>query len=574
MGASRTEARLMCAMGLSHASPIVFESCEAIPFGGVMLLLPFLLECGLMSYSNHYHQRTSGYYNFDNLLIIIAFIYLCRIKSFEQIKHYPPGEFGKLVGYDRIPEVKKLRGMTGEITAQQCAEKWAASLAQRWIEKEEPSLYYIDGHVKVYHGYLARLGRKHVSRQRLCLPGVMEFWVNASDGSPYFYITADVNEKMNEMLKDEIIPELLTLHPVSDEHRQRMEENEKEPLFTLVFDREAYSPEFFIHLWDKYRIAVITYRKNVKVKWDESLFEEYTVSTTFGAETMKLHEQNFYSGKNDKYCLREIRRLCTDGHQTSIVSTNQILIIEEIASYMFARWSQEIFFRYMRQEYALDKIIQYSVDELEHDIKVVNVEYNNLSYRIKKEREKLKRRKADLYELEQKNTLQQDDEKENKKMMKEKLAVIESIQLIERQIADLIEWRKKIPYKIPLSQMPESTRYNQLNRESKMLQNIIKMICYRAETALANLLSPHFNRANQEIRALIKSVILSRSNMEVDNKNQVLTITLFPLSNQRSNEAVGNICEQINATNTVYPGTNLRLFFKITTIRFDPSQES
>ena len=38
---------------------------------------------------------------------------------------------------------------------------------------------------------------------------------------------------------------------------------------------------------------------------------------------------------------------------------------------------------------------------------------------------------------------QQDDEKENKKMMKEKLAVIESIQLIERQIADLIEWRKK-----------------------------------------------------------------------------------------------------------------------------------
>ena len=54
--------------------------------------------------------------------------------------------------------------------------------------------------------------------------------------------------------------------------------------------------------------------------------------------------------------------------------------------------------------------------------------------------------------------------------------------------------------------MPESIRYNQLNRDSKMLQNIIKMNCYRAETALANLLSPYFNRANQEIRALIKSV--------------------------------------------------------------------
>ena len=100
------------------------------------------------------------------------------------------------------------------------------------------------------------------------------------------------------------------------------------------------------------------------------------------------------------------------------------------------------------------------------------------------------------------------------------------------------------------------------------------MICYRAETALANLLSPHFNRASQEIRALIKSVIFSRSNMEVDNQNQELMITLYPLANLRSNEAVRKICEMVNATNTVYPGTNLRLVFNIATIQFVPSQES
>jgi hypothetical protein len=402
----------------------------------------------------------------------------------------------------------------------------------------------------------------------------VEFWVNASDGNPYFYITADVNEKMNEILSDEIIPQLIELHPVSDEQKQRMEADEKEPLFTLVFDREAYSPEFFVHLWDEYRIAVITYRKNVKDKWNESLFKDHTVSTTFGTETMKLHEQNFYSGKNNQYCLREVRRLCPDGHQTSIVTTHQVLIIEVIASHMFARWSQEIFFRYMRQEYALDKIIQYSVDELDKDLMVVNVEYNNLSYRIKKEREKLKRRKADLYALEQNNTLQQDDEQANGKWMKIKLTVIEGVQQIEHQIADLINQRSKIKYKIPLSQMPEATRYNQLNRESKMLQNIVKMICYRAETALANLISPHFNRANQEVRALIKSIIFTRSNIEVDNKNQKLRITLFPLSNQRSNEAVDKICEKVNDTNTLYPGTNLTLFFKIATVKFELSQES
>ena len=53
----------------------------------------------------------------------------------------------------RVPEVSKLRGMFKELTDQKCADKWAASLAQQWIGNDNPELYYIDGHVQVYHGY-------------------------------------------------------------------------------------------------------------------------------------------------------------------------------------------------------------------------------------------------------------------------------------------------------------------------------------------------------------------------------------------------------------------------------------
>ncbi|MDR2971443.1 MAG: hypothetical protein LBU83_05890 [Bacteroidales bacterium] len=563
IAASRTEERLLCAMGLPPA-PVQFESCQCIPFGGVMLLLPFLLECGLMSYRNHYSQRQRGYYNYDSLLIIIAFLYLCRIKNFEQTKHHSAGEFGKIVGSDRIPEVKKLRGMVSELTSQKCCDQWAASLSENWMANEAPQLYYIDGHVQVYHGYLANLGKKHVSRQRLCLPGVMEFWVNASDGRPYFYIAADVNEKMSEMLTAEIIPELIRLHHVSHQQRERMEANPDEPLFTLVFDREAYSPHFFAQLWEKHRIAVITYRKNVKDKWDESLFEEYTVPTTMRDETMKLAEQEFCSA-DGKYPMREVRRLCKDGHQTSIVTTNKILTIIMIASQMFARWVQENFFRYMRLEYDLDKIIQYTTDELDGDIKVVNVEYNNITYKIKREREKLSRRRSKLYEYDQKNPLEESDESENKKWMKKRLVIIEDIQSVEEQIESLVGQRKKIPYKIPISQMPENCRYNQLHKESKMLQNVIKMMCYRAETALANQLAPHYKRAEHEIRALVKSVINTSIDMEVDHEKEQLKITLYSMANQRSNQAVSKICDIVNETNTVYPGTNLRLIYKIAT---------
>lgn len=65
---------------------------------------------------------------------------------------------------------------------------------------------------------------------------------------------------------------------------------------------------------------------------------------------------------------------------------------------MFGRWVQENFFRYMRQEYSFDKILQYAVDEIDDDYMVVNREYSNIQYGIKKEREKLSRLKATLYD--------------------------------------------------------------------------------------------------------------------------------------------------------------------------------
>jgi hypothetical protein len=438
MGASRVEERFMCAMGLSTSATIEFESCESIPNGGVMLLLPFLLECGLMSYRDHYTQR-KGYYNFDSLFIILALIYLCRIKSIEQTKNYSPGEFGKLVGYDRIPEVKTLRSMIAEITEQKQGDQWAVALSKNWINREKPELYYIDGHVTVYNGYLANLGRKHVSRQRLCLPGVMSFWVNASDGSPYFYVTADVNEKMGEILNDNIVPDLLKLHPVSDEQKKKMSDNPDEPVFTLVFDREAYSPKFFTELWDKHRIAVITYRKNVKDKWDESQFTDYPVVTYMGNDDMKLSEQNFCA-KDGKYTMREVRKLNDDGHQTSIVTTNKVLSIAVIASYMFARWVQENFFRYMRLDYAFDKMIQYSTDELDGGIMVVNIEYSRLTSKIAKAKEKLHNREAKLYEFDEKNPpLKEENGKENKKLMKTRLTLVDHISKAKEEEANLVE---------------------------------------------------------------------------------------------------------------------------------------
>lgn len=195
--------------------------------------------------------------------------------------------------------------------------------------------------------------------------------------------------------------------------------------------------------------------------------------------------------------MREVRRLCPGGHQTSIVTTNYILHLSSITACMFGRWVQENFFRYMRQDYALDRIIQYAVDEIDSNIVVVNREYSNIQYKIKKEREKLSRLKARHYNV-------VDKDKAGQWMIKE----MECIALIkEKDIEELIQQRQAISYKIPLAQMPEGTRYSKLKEESKLFTNMVKIICYRAETAFANLMIPYYRRAEDEIRMLAKAAI-------------------------------------------------------------------
>lgn len=550
---------MFAALGLGSGSEVRFESCQSLEYGGVLFLMPFILANGLLSYQKYYSERDGGYYNFDQALLSLALMYLCRIKTPEQLKHVHPGEFGKLMGLDRVPEVRCLRGMLKELFLQKKAEEWGANLAQEWINDEQPGIYYIDGHVQVYSGHLANLGKKHSSRQRLCIPGMMEFWVNNARGMPYFFVTGEVNEKLQQAIEEQIVPQLNVLTKKTTPQAQPAYDNE--PVYTLVFDREAYSPAFFAKLWTNQHVAVITYNKNVRDQWDEAEFDDFETITDVGMIKMKLKEKHF---EVDRVKMREIRKLNPSGHQTSVVTTNPKLSTIHIAIYMFARWTQENFFRYMRQEYAFDKILEYGVDMIDGAIKVVNREYSNLTYLIKTIRVKIARRKAILFEFIEENI--NTALEETPKSIQKQLKVSEEINSLKKEENQAISKRKNTPYYISIDQMPENTRYNKLKTESKHLQNIVKMICYRADTAFANMLAPYYNKSNEEIRALVKSIIFCKADLDVDYTKNNITVTLYSLATPRDNKAVKNICTLLNETETEFPGTNLMLSYKSATI--------
>ncbi len=126
-----------------------------------------------------------GFYPLESIFLLLALIALARIPSLEALRYVAPGEWGKLMGLDRIPEVRTLRQKITQLCSEQgLAERWSNALAKQWMaqEPECAGVFYADGHVRVYHGKLTDLPRRYIARERLCLRGTTDYWVNAMDG--------------------------------------------------------------------------------------------------------------------------------------------------------------------------------------------------------------------------------------------------------------------------------------------------------------------------------------------------------------------------------------------------------
>jgi hypothetical protein len=108
-GATRSLERVAAAMGQLESAPVEFQATCDVTQGGVLLALPALLAAGLLRYAPQRYQLPNGFYGIDSILLLLALLALARIRSLEQLRYQAPGEWGKLLGLDRVPEVRTLR---------------------------------------------------------------------------------------------------------------------------------------------------------------------------------------------------------------------------------------------------------------------------------------------------------------------------------------------------------------------------------------------------------------------------------------------------------------------------------
>jgi hypothetical protein len=306
----------------------------------------------------------------------------------------------------------------------------------------------------------------------------------------------------------------------------------------------------------------------VQDQWPDQEFTSYTEQLPDGQEVeMDLAERGVLlqnKGSRKKIWAREIRKKSKSGHQTAIITTNYMLSALLIGFYMFSRWSQENFFKYMMQQFGLDHLVSYLKQDISDTQTVVNPKYRELSSLLKKATSRLNIRKVKFLDMEFGQI--PDDDKKAARYFEKKAELKEEIDQLQNQADHIKKEKKEVPYKIEHSELPDEQKLGNAINERKALLDNVKMIAYRAETAMANMIRHHMSHPD-EARKLLREVYNSDANLWVDKKNEKLTVEIHSMSYHKNDRVIQKLCEQLNQTETVFPGTNLVLRFKMVSLQ-------
>src|SRR5437588_4591 len=456
--------RLLAALGrLDDAQPL-FAPAQNLPRAGVLLAIPALVASGLLPAAEKiYESLRPSFYGLRTTLVAYVLLALLRIRRPEALKEYSPGELGRIVGLDRMPEVKTLRRKLSQLAKRKGSYKLGQEIARRRIRERGRvvGFLYVDGHVRAYHG-------KHT-----------------------------IPKGFGEML-------------------------------ALGFD-------------------LLTYRKGRTRQIAEERFTKHQARLDGRKVEYLLHDQAVRFLKR-KLRLRQITRLSPNGHQTPALTSRWDLPAVHVAYRMFERWRQENFFKYARQEYAIDVLVDYKVEPDDPHRSVPNPARKA----VQKE---LRRTRAHLAKLrEEYATVPRDLSRLARKRAKKELRA--EIQQTTDTIKKLRARHHSLPRRVPVAQT-QKEEVVKLSTERKHLTDVLKMVAYHLESDLVELIRPHYQRVEAEGRTLIQAALQDAADLEPTK--QQLRITLAPLSSPHRSRVLETLCADLNETHTKFPGTELEM---------------
>ena len=547
---------------LGEGAAPVFAAGARYPLAGLLLALPALERAGLLACAKAtYGRLRNGLYGLGVMLIFVVFLALLRGPRAEGATRTDVRAVGRVLGLDRAPEVKTIRRKLSELAAQGKAAGLQLAIAAHHAaaRPDQPGFLYIDGHMRAYFGTRdAQQG--HVARLKFPAPATAETWVTDQRGDPLLVVIGEPSDSLAAQVKD-LLPQL-----------RQISGDGTGPV--LCFDRGGWSPDLFAEVIDA-GFHLLTWRKKdaghdlpdlpgdqfTTVTWagDDGKPREYDLADTGVQLTVRSGGH-----KGRVLDLRQVtRRKPAKGggmRQAHILTTRgrDDLPAPAVAWPMSGRWREENYFRYGRAHFALDALDSYKTAPDNPGRMVPNPAKKAAKAAVTSAKKAVERagakRDARLAEL--KDPAPGTTVVITNKTLARLGAPVETAR---RKLQAARDAAAAVPAKIPLGQHnPAMVR---LDTETKLITHAIRMAAFNAEVMLARALHGHYARAGDEAAALIREALTASG--DIIPRDGVLHIRLDPLTAPRRTRALAALCDQLNQTCTVYPGTDLVLHYEV-----------
>jgi uncharacterized small protein (DUF1192 family) len=160
-----------------------------------------------------------------------------------------------------------------------------------------------------------------------------------------------------------------------------------------------------------------------------------------------------------------------------------------------------------RWEWAHARLVEYSTEPIPETTKVINPQYPQIVGKLRSATAKLYKRMQEFAAVHLGDTIEteQVDQYEHTKS-----ELQQQIGLLQQEIQQLKDNRKNVARHITVKELPPEEQFDRLRVASKHLVDTIKMIAYRAETALASTIKEYL-ADKEDARMMIKRVCTSKS---------------------------------------------------------------
>jgi len=241
-----------------------------------------------------------------------------------------------------------------------------------------------------------------------------------------------------------------------------------------------------------------------------------------------------------------------------ILTTRRDMSAAEVRYRMGSRWRQENHYRYARIHFDLDSHDSYRASDDDGDRMVPNPAKKPAHRDVENARRALKT--AESASTAQLLAAHSPQPGSTVVLTNTMINTINTdVHTAEKALDAALAAHAQIPARLPLSQVNPGQQV--LDTETKLIHHAIRIAAYNTAQSLARAIASDtgYRRADDEAHTLIRTALAGSGDIIPDPATNTVHVRLDPLPTPRQTAAIAELCQVLNDTNTVYPGTELTL---------------